>query len=122
MKLTKMLLFVLLFSFLNISAGDKKTEKPSADKIIEMLKKGNQRFVDGKSTFPNIEISRRELAANSDQGNYAYATVLSCSDSRVPAEFIFDAGIMDLFVIRVAGNVADTDEIGTIEYGLGHVT
>jgi carbonic anhydrase len=121
MKLTKMLLFVLLFSFLNISAGDKKTEKPSADKIIEMLKEGNQRFVDGKSTFPNIEISRRELAANSDQGNYAYATVLSCSDSRVPAEFIFDAGIMDLFVIRVAGNVADTDEIGTIEYGLGHV-
>jgi carbonic anhydrase len=47
--------------------------------------------------------------------------VITCSDSRVPVELIFDAGVMDIFVIRVAGNVCDTDEVGSIEYGLAHV-
>ena len=46
---------------------------------------------------------------------------ITCSDSRVPVEAIFDAGVMDIFVIRVAGNVCDTDEVGSIEYGLAHV-
>lgn len=121
MKTSKILLLVLFVFSITIYAGDHKYEKPSPDKVIEMLKEGNQRFVDGSSTFPHIDKERRMLAANEDQGKYAYATILSCSDSRVPAEIIFDAGIMDLFVIRVAGNVSDTDEVGTIEYGLGHV-
>ena len=102
-------------------AGDDKKEKPSPDKIIQMLKEGNERFSSGKSIFPNSDAARLQLAGKENQANYAYATILSCSDSRVPVEMLFDAGIMDLFVVRVAGNVADTDEIGTIEYGLVHV-
>jgi carbonic anhydrase len=47
--------------------------------------------------------------------------VLACADSRVPVELIFDAGIGDLFVVRVAGNVADVDETGTLEYGVEHL-
>jgi carbonic anhydrase len=95
--------------------------KPTPDQILQMLKDGNERFSAGKSEQLHRDPARIDLAGRSDQGDYAYATVLSCSDSRVPVELIFDAGIMDLFVVRVAGNVCDTDEIGSIEYGLAHV-
>jgi len=86
-----------------------------------MLKEGNQRFYTGKAIHPHADEARLKLAGSQDQGKYAYATVITCSDSRVPVEIIFDAGVMDIFVIRVAGNVCDTDEVGSIEYGLGHV-
>jgi len=95
--------------------------KPSPDKVIEMLKEGNNRFVNGMSKHPNSDFKRLMQASTESQNDHAYATVITCSDSRVPVELIFDAGIMDIFVIRVAGNVCDTDEIGSIEYGLAHV-
>jgi len=95
--------------------------KPSPDKAIAMLKQGNQRFVEGKMAHPNLSAARLQQAGSENQGDHAYATVISCSDSRVPVEAIFDAGIMDIFVIRVAGNVCDVDERGSIEYGLAHV-
>lgn len=95
--------------------------KPSPAEVIEMLKQGNKRFCSGQATYPHTSLDRLKLAGQVDQGNYAYATIISCSDSRVPVELIFDAGVMDIFVIRVAGNVCDTDEIGSIEYGLAHV-
>ncbi|MDP3150004.1 MAG: carbonic anhydrase [Ignavibacteria bacterium] len=97
------------------------TKKPSPDEVINMLLQGNERFYTGKSTYPHTNAARLEMAGKENQGNYAYATVLACSDSRVPVELLFDAGVMDLFVVRVAGNVCDTDEIGSIEYGLAHV-
>lgn len=102
-------------------ATEKAANKPSPDEVIKMLKEGNQRFVEGKCIHPRIDASRMVQAGKEDQGNHAYATVITCSDSRVPVEFIFDSGIMDIFVVRVAGNVCDTDEIGSIEYGLAHV-
>ena len=95
--------------------------KATPDEILQVLKDGNERFSAGKSAYLHCDPTRIGLAGISDQGNYAYATVLSCSDSRVPVELVFDAGVMDLFVVRVAGNVCDTDEIGSIEYGLAHV-
>jgi carbonic anhydrase len=55
------------------------------------------------------------------QGQHPLAAVLTCSDSRVPPEIIFDQGIGDIFVVRVAGNVAATDEIGSIEYAVDHL-
>ena len=79
-----------------------------------MLKDGNARYVEGKPTHPHQGAERRALTAG--QGQHPFAAVLSCSDSRAPVELIFDQGIGDLFVIRVAGNVAATDEIGTMEY------
>ncbi|RUM93186.1 MAG: carbonic anhydrase [Thermodesulfatator sp.] len=116
--------FFLSLVFSGISAqasGHNTVKKPSPDEVLKMLKEGNKRFYTGKSVHPNADQARLKLAGSEDQGKYAYATVITCSDSRVPVELIFDAGVMDIFVIRVAGNVCDTDEIGSIEYGLGHV-
>ncbi|MEN6576333.1 MAG: methyl-accepting chemotaxis protein [Phycisphaerales bacterium] len=97
------------------------TPKPGPDAAIAILKDGNARFVAGQSSHPHSDNARLEQAGTENQGDYAYATVITCSDSRVPVERVFDAGVMDIFVIRVAGNVCDTDEIGSIEYGLAHV-
>jgi len=114
------LLLFIQFPFIGaVFAQDAK--KPSPDEVIKMLKEGNERFYTGKATYPHMDAARIELAGKENQGNYAYATVLSCSDSRVPVELLFDTGVMDIFVVRVAGNVCDTDETGSIEYGLAHV-
>jgi carbonic anhydrase len=98
-----------------------KGEKPVPDKALKMLQEGNDRFFSGKSQHPNMDKDRLIQAGKENQADHAYATIISCSDSRVPVETIFDAGVMDIFVIRVAGNVCDTDEVGSIEYGLAHV-
>ncbi len=92
---------------------------PSADQALQNLRVGNTRFFSNARTAPNVTPQRiRETA---EKGQNPFVTILSCADSRVPLEHIFDAGIGDLFVVRVAGNVADTDEVGTIEYGVGHL-
>jgi len=103
------------------ASASETAQKPSPDAIIKMLKEGNARFVGDTESNPHCDNARLILAGKENQGNYAYATVISCSDSRVPVERIFDAGVMDIFVVRVAGNVVDTDEAGSIEYGLAHV-
>ena len=109
-------LTVVLFFFAGLASA-----KPDAEEALSFLKKGNERFVSGTSTYPHIDRKRLLQAGKEDQGDHAYATVITCSDSRVPVERIFDAGVMDTFVIRVAGNVVDGDEAGSIEYGLAHV-
>jgi carbonic anhydrase len=95
--------------------------KPSPVEAIAILKTGNERFFNGNATRSRADAERIALAGKEDQKNYAYATVITCSDSRVPVEIISDAGVMDLFVIRVAENVLDVDETGSVEYGLAHV-
>ena len=102
-------------------AGEPKTKKPSPDQVLQILAEGNKRFYTGKPTHPHTGPARCKQAGTDDQAEHAVATVIACSDSRVPVELIFDAGVMDLFTVRVAGNVCDTDEIGSIEYGLAHV-
>ncbi|MEO5338899.1 MAG: carbonic anhydrase [Magnetococcus sp. MYC-9] len=89
------------------------------DQALQWLQEGNARFLAGKSERPNLSPTR--IADTFVNGQHPFATIISCSDSRVPVEHLFDRGIGDLFVIRVAGNVADTDEIGTTEYGAGHL-
>jgi len=91
----------------------------SADEALRLLKEGNARYVEGKPQHPRQDGARRALTAA--QGQHPLAAILSCSDSRVPPEIIFDQGIGDIFVIRVAGNVASTDEIGSIEYAVDHL-
>ncbi len=93
----------------------------TAEQALAKLKEGNERFVSGKSMHPHTDAARLIQAGTEDQGKHAHATIISCSDSRVPVERIFDEGIMDVFIVRVAGNVVDTDEAGSIEYGLAHV-
>ena len=83
------------------------------------MKDGNTRFATGKSTYPDLSLDRRKETA--DKGQHPLAVIVGCSDSRAPVEVIFDWGIGDLFVVRVAGNVCDTDEIASIEYAAGHL-
>jgi len=80
---------------------------------------GNLRFVMGKLKSPHQSVQRREELVG---GQYPFAAVLSCSDSRLPPEIIFDQGLGDLFVVRVAGNVAAfSDTIASLEYAVEHL-
>lgn len=91
---------------------------PVADPIAE-LQRGNSRFADNKPLHPHHDPRWRHDAAV--HGQHPWATVVSCSDSRVPVEMIFDAGLGDLFVVRVAGNVIDAHECGSVEYAVEHL-
>ena len=121
MKTSWIRLLTLSVTFLFMLTGMSLAAKQGPDEALQMLKKGNQRFVAGTSNHPNTNQARLKQAGLENQGDHAIATVITCSDSRVPVERLFDAGVMDVFVIRVAGNVIDTDEAGSIEYGLAHV-
>ena len=84
------------------------------DTAINLLYQGNKRFSKQKLKNPNRSNFRlREIA----KGQKPFAAVLGCADSRVPVEILFDQGLGDLFVVRVAGNVATPEEIGSLEYG-----
>ncbi|MFK7749240.1 MAG: carbonic anhydrase [Kordia sp.] len=85
-------------------------------KITKRLDAGNKRFIDVKSIHPNVGRERRKCTA--ENGQKPYAIVLSCADSRVPPELIFDTGIGDLFVVRIAGNIANTSAIASIEFAV----
>ena len=91
----------------------------SAADAYDLLVAGNQRWVSGESTNRNTEAERMALTAS--EGQEPFATIVACSDSRVPIERVFDRGVGDLFVVRVAGNVCDTDEVGSVEYGVAHL-
>jgi carbonic anhydrase len=80
--------------------------------------KGNERFIAGSLRHEHESVARRrELIAE----QHPFATVLGCSDSRVPAELLFDQGLGDLFVVRVAGNIVAPDDLGSIEYAVDHL-
>jgi carbonic anhydrase len=100
-------------------ASTNAADPVQADDALKMLKEGNERWVADQEKNPNTESSRRQ--ATSEGGQHPFVTVLTCADSRLPVERIFDRGVGDVFVVRVAGNVAGTSESGTIEYGLGHL-
>ena len=100
------------------AAHEESPDSPS-EQALAQLKAGNQRFRGGTPTHPRQDAVR--LAEMNEKGQNPFVTILCCSDSRVPPELVFDQGLGDLFIVRVAGNVADTDEIGTMEYGVGHL-
>ncbi len=82
------------------------------NKAIELLKEGNQRFVDSNMASRDLLDQVNDTAS----GQYPFATVLSCIDSRVSAELIFDQGVGDVFSARVAGNIVNEDLLGSIEF------
>ena len=90
----------------------------TAEEALERLKQGNERFVSGRARFPTVQ---KEVLAELAKGQQPYATVLGCSDSRVPPELVFDAGFGELFVIRVAGNVLGPSIAGTLQYAGMHL-
>ncbi|HWQ54001.1 MAG TPA: carbonic anhydrase [Bryobacteraceae bacterium] len=90
----------------------------SADESLKMLVAGNQRYASGHLRHPHQTTGqRRKVVA----GQHPLAAVLSCADSRVPPEIIFDEGLGDLFVTRVAGNTADNAVLGSLEYSAEHL-
>src|SRR5829696_4024105 len=96
----------------------RQTTGPTADEALALLVAGNDRFVRGKARRTP---ARRETLADLAKGQRPYATVLGCSDSRVPPEWVFDAGLGELFVVRVAGNVLSPEVAGSLQYAGSHL-
>ena len=90
----------------------------TADEALARLQAGNLRFISGEARFPTIQ---KDVLADLTRGQQPYATILGCSDSRVPPELVFDAGFGELFVIRVAGNVLGPSILGTLQYSALHL-
>lgn len=100
------------------SPSDDLKEDLTAEEVLQELMDGNQRFVSGKSEHPRMtEDWLRRLT----KGQNPMATILACSDSRLPLELLFDQGFGDLFTIRVAGNVVTRFGIGSMEYAQHHL-
>ena len=108
----------LLASVLATIASSAASVTPTPQEALAQLQAGQARFLAGTPAHPHQDSARREEIAT---GQMPFATVLTCSDSRVSPEILFDQGLGDLFVVRVAGNVSDTDEVGSMEYGAGHL-
>jgi len=85
---------------------------------ISKLKEGNERYTSGNLQHPGQTAERRTELANTQ---HPFATILSCSDSRVPPEIVFDQGLGDLFIVRVAGNVINDEGLGSVEYSVDHL-
>ncbi|MBM4311528.1 MAG: carbonic anhydrase [Deltaproteobacteria bacterium] len=90
----------------------------SAQTVWETLLEGNRRYAVGRELRADISAQRRRATA---AGQHPCAAVLACSDSRVPVEYLFDMGIGDLFVVRVAGNVIGMQEAASLEYAVEHM-
>ncbi len=90
-----------------------QTMEITPEKAIEKLKEGNERFLSGKSIRPNQDLERLKKVAD---GQKPFATIVGCSDSRVPNEIIFDQGLGDLFIVRTAGQVSSYASWGSIEF------
>ena len=101
----------------------KKKEVPNeladAQSVMEYLKQQNEIYVKTGKNSGDLSESKRE--DTTENGQHPYAVIVTCSDSRVPAEHIFNAGIGELFVIRTAGNVIGDHALGSVEYGMEHL-
>jgi len=91
----------------------------SAKKALKKLKEGNKRFIDAKTN--SGDVSKKIRLKTAKKGQFPYAVVISCSDSRAVPEHIFDVGMGEIFTIRVAGNVIDNHQLGSIEYAVSHL-
>jgi carbonic anhydrase len=115
----KFLLPIILFISL-LTSCKQKQEKDQVNTLapLDNLKAGNERFVSGHPVHPDETLNRiRELK----KGQNPFVVVVSCSDSRLPPELIFDQGLGDVFSIRTAGNVIGDYELGSIEYAVEHL-
>ena len=93
-------------------------EMPTGDQALQQLLAGNERYRQGQLGHPHQTIDRRHELTG---GQAPFAIVLGCSDSRIPPEVVFDQGLGDIFVIRVAGNIIDDVVLGSIEYAAAHL-
>jgi len=114
MKKSLTLMLILLLTAVSFALGEGSVPAHAA---LDRLLEGNQAYLQSADE----DSSQERRTDTSENGQQPYAVVITCSDSRVPAELIFDAGIGELFVIRTAGNVIGDYELGSIEYGAEHL-
>jgi carbonic anhydrase len=102
------------------AADPSHSDQPSVAPVeaIAKLKEGNGRYTSGNLQHPGQTAERRTELAKTQ---HPFATIVSCSDSRVPPEIVFDQGLGDLFIVRVAGNVINDEGVGSIEYSIDHL-
>lgn len=101
-----------------VARGDDGPPPVDAAAALDQLRQGNKRFAEGHVRHAHEAASWREHLKNSQS---PFATILACSDSRVPPELVFDQGFGDIFVVRVAGNIIAGDVLGSIGYALRHL-
>ncbi len=116
--LLSLLAVVANFGYSSELKNAKEKEEITAEQALIKLIEGNKRYLNGKSINPNKDKKRREEIA---AGQHPFAIILTCSDSRVSPEVLFDQGMGDIFVIRNAGNIVDDVVLGSIEYGAEHL-
>lgn len=112
------LVLVFLLSGTTLALA-KATSDVAPEAALKLLQEGNTRFVSGPVKRPNQGAKQR--LETTEKGQKPFAVVLACADSRVPVEVLFDRGIGDIFVIRDAGNIATTTDIGSMEYAVDHL-
>ncbi len=101
-----------------VARADEERSGVTAEKALSVLKEGNAKFVADRPSAKDIRLSRRvELV----KGQHPFAAVVTCSDSRVPPEHIFSQGLGDIFVVRIAGNIAEPYTVGSVEYAVEHL-
>jgi carbonic anhydrase len=98
----------------SVPPSQASVEELTPEQALQKLLQGNRRFVRQKRAYPHQSQSRLQEVATAQ---HPFATLLTCADSRVPAEIIFDQGIGDLFDVRMAGNIVTPEAIGSLEYG-----
>lgn len=109
---------ILIAASCNSEQRNQHLENIPKENLLNVLLEGNERFSEDHPIHPDQTLDRlRDLS----QGQHPVAAVVSCSDSRVPPELIFDQGLGDLFVIRNAGNIVADYEIGSVEYAIEHL-
>ncbi len=121
MNRTKIATLMLAFSLSSLSFASGEHEEPQGvapKQAYQELLSGNKRFLDGKVSHPKQDEARRRSLAS---GQQPHTIVLSCSDSRVPPELVFDQGLGELFTVRVAGNVLGAATVASIEYAVEHL-
>ena len=117
-RFAAVLLIVSVMLIAPAANAKKKAAASQADQTLSALLDGNKRYVAGKPQRPHQNAGRR---AELSKGQKPRAAVLGCADSRVPPELLFDQGLGDIFVVRVAGNIVDDVALGSLEYAAEHL-
>jgi carbonic anhydrase len=118
MKKYKFVLFLIAITQFGLNIYAQHETQWNSNESLKILMEGNQRFVGSKMLHQNQSAERRNEIV---KGQHPIAVIVSCSDSRVPPEIVFDQGLGDLFVIRSAGNLVDDIGLGSIEYAVEHL-
>jgi carbonic anhydrase len=117
--LTYLAICSLILGCMLVALASEESSGITADQALKTLMEGNARFASGNSIHPDQNITYRRAELTTSQ--HPFAVIVTCSDSRIPPEIVFDQGLGDIFVVRTAGEVMDNVTLGTIEYAVDHL-